>query len=83
MLQRFIFWLISLFVYGRKGINLLCFIVEQKHLERKLANGQGDLHCCSVATICDPMDCSMPRIPVYHHLPEFAQVHVHCISDAI
>ena len=30
------------------------------------------------------MDCStMPDFPVSHHLPEFAQVHVHCISDAI
>ena len=24
-----------------------------------------------------------PGYPVPHHLPEFAQVHVHCISDAI
>ena len=29
------------------------------------------------------MDCSMPGFPVPHHLPEFAQVHVHWISDAI
>ena len=32
-------------------------------------------------TLCDPMDCGMPGPP--HHLPEFSQVHVHCISDAI
>ena len=24
-----------------------------------------------------------PGLPVLHHLPKFAQVHVHCISDAI
>ena len=29
------------------------------------------------------MDCSMPGFPVLHCLPEFAQAHVHCISDAI
>ena len=29
------------------------------------------------------MDCSMPGVPVPHHLPEFAQVHVHWIGDAI
>ena len=29
------------------------------------------------------MDCSMPGLPVPHHLLEFAQVHIHCISDAI
>ena len=34
-------------------------------------------------TLWDPMDCSMPGLPVAHHVPEFAQVHVHCISDAI
>ena len=34
-------------------------------------------------TLCDPIDCSMPGLPVPHHLPEFAQVHVHCISDAV
>ena len=28
-------------------------------------------------------DCSTPGFPVLHHLPEFAQTHVHWISDAI
>ena len=37
----------------------------------------------SCPALCNPMDCSMPGLPVPHHLPEFAQVHVHCISDAI
>ena len=39
-------------------------------------------HCCcsatkSCSTLCDPMDCSMSGSPVLHHLPEFAQIHVH------
>ena len=46
-----------------------------------------DCCCCSVArscpTFCDPMDCSTPGLPVPHHLLKFAQVHVHCIGDAI
>ena len=33
--------------------------------------------------LCDPMDCSTPGLPVPHHLLKFAQVHVHCIGDAI
>ena len=33
--------------------------------------------------LCDPMDCSTPSLPVPHYLPEFAQVHVHWVSDAI
>ena len=45
------------------------------------------LCCCSVAescpTLCNHMDCSMPGLPVHHHLLEFAQIHVHWISDAI
>ena len=34
-------------------------------------------------TLCNPMDCSMPGVPVYHQLPEFTQTHVHRVSDAI
>ena len=37
----------------------------------------------SCPTHCDPMDCSTPGLSVLHHLPEFAQVHVHCINDAV
>ena len=33
--------------------------------------------------LCDPMDCSTPGFPVLLYLPEFAQTHVHWISDAI
>ena len=29
------------------------------------------------------MNCSMPGFPVLHHLPEFAQTHVHWVNDAI
>ena len=28
-------------------------------------------------TFCDPMNCSMPGLPVHHQLPEFTQTHVH------
>jgi len=42
---------------------------------------------CSVTrscpTLCDPMVCSMPGLPVLHRLPEFAQVHIPCIGGAI
>ena len=31
----------------------------------------------------DPMNCSMPGLPVYHQLSEFTQTHVHWVSDAI
>ena len=39
---------------------------------------------CSVAKSCltlgNPMDCSTPGFPVLHHLPEFAQTHVHWVK---
>ena len=34
-------------------------------------------------TLCDPMDCSTTGLLVHHQLPEFAQTHVHWVSDAI
>ena len=34
-------------------------------------------------TLCDPINCSTPGFPVLHYLPEFAQTHVHWVSDAI
>ena len=37
----------------------------------------------SCPTLCDPMNCSMPDLPVHHQLPEFTQTHVHRVGDAI
>ena len=37
----------------------------------------------SCPTLCDPMNRSMPGLPVHHQLPEFTQTHVHWVSDAI
>ena len=37
----------------------------------------------SCPTLCDPMNRSTPGLPVHHHLPEFSQIHVDRISDAV
>ena len=37
----------------------------------------------SCPTLCDPMNRSMPGLPVHHHLPEFTQIHIHQVGDAI
>ena len=37
----------------------------------------------SCPTLCNPMNCSMPGLPVHHQLPESRQTHVHWVSDAI
>ena len=33
--------------------------------------------------ICDPMDCSMPGLPVLHQLLEFTQTRFHWVGDAV
>ena len=48
-----------------------------------LASGSSSVQLSSVQfsvtqscpTLCDPMDCSMPGLPVYHQLPESTQTH--------
>ena len=37
----------------------------------------------SCPTLCNPMNCSTPGLPVHHQLPEFTQTHVHRVGDAI
>ena len=37
----------------------------------------------SCLILCNPMDCSMPGLPVHHQLPEFTHTQVHWVSDAI
>ena len=37
----------------------------------------------SCPTLCDPMNHSMPGLPVHHQLLEFTQTHVHRVGDAI
>ena len=34
-------------------------------------------------TLCNPLNCSTPGLPVHHQLPEFTQTHVHRVGDAI
>jgi len=34
-------------------------------------------------TLCNPMNCSTPGLPVHHQLLEFTQTHVHRVGDAI
>ena len=37
----------------------------------------------SCLILCDPMNCSLPGLPVHHQLPELTQTHVHLVCDAI
>ena len=37
----------------------------------------------SCPSLCNPMNCSTPGLPVHHQLPEFTQTHAHLVGDAI
>ena len=61
---------------------------NQRPVKRFLSYHRGQRLChCSVAklwlTLWDPMNCSTPGFLILHYLPEFAQTHVHWVSDAI
>jgi len=36
----------------------------------------------SCLTLCDPIECSTPGLPVHHQLLEFTHTHVHWVGDA-
>ena len=36
----------------------------------------------SCPTLCDPMDCSTPGLPIHHQIPEFTLTHIHSVGDA-
>ena len=79
-------------------IMLLSVYVFISFLESKLKEGCHNhfaLPWCSISsvqfssfaqscpTLCDPMNCSTPGLPVHHQLPEFTQTHIHQVGDAI
>ena len=37
----------------------------------------------SCPTLCNPMNCSTPGLPVHHQLLEFTETHAHRVGDAI
>ena len=60
--------------------------VESLVLATKLPNyfsSQFSSVAQSCPTLCDPMNCSTPGLPVHHQLPEFTQTHAHRVGDAI
>ena len=81
---------------GRRSSSLMCELYQWPHLGQpptwclldptaswKHRYNQLSSVAQSCPILCDPMDCSKPGLLIPHHLPKFAQVHVHCIGDAI
>ena len=61
------------------GIYILQALPIKVHAKSK--EGVSSVQSC--LTLCDPMNCSMLGLPVYHQLPEFTQTHVQWVGDAI
>ena len=74
------------FVYMVYHINWFAYIEEYWH-HCDISHLIMVCYCCSVAqlfpTLCNPLNYSTPGLNVPHQLSEFAQVHVHWISDVI
>ena len=71
----------------RKGKALT---VERKsknfqHLKNHLLSSSAQLSSVTqlCLTLCDPMNCSTPGLPVHNKFPEFTQTHAHQVGDAI
>ena len=49
---------------------------------QKIENNQSQFSSAaqSCPTLCNPMNCSMPGLPVCHQLPESIQTHVHWVN---
>ena len=57
-----------------------CFSVKGLH---KVLGIFSSVQSLSHVWLCDPMDCSVPGLPVHHQLQEYTQTHVHRVGDAI
>ena len=57
-----------------------CLLLGRKAIT-KLSSVQFISVAQSCPTLCNPMNCSMPGLPVHHQLPDFTQTHIHQVSD--
>ena len=55
-----------------------CLLLEEKLQQASVQFSSVTQSC---PTLCDPMNCSTPGLPVHHQLPEFTQTHVHWVGD--
>ena len=62
------------------GHRLLCSMKQSLYLQSIQFSS---IQSLNRVWLCDAMNASTPGLPVHHQLPEFAQTHVHRVSDAI
>ena len=54
---------------------------KKKHQESDSVQFSSVAQSC--LSLCDPMGCNMPGLPLHHKLTKFTQTHVHRVSDTI
>ena len=73
--------------FRRVALGIMRWVDSNEYNGEDEVGGENPVQFSSVAqscpTLCDPMNRSTPGLPVHHQLPEFTQIHVHRVSDAI
>ena len=70
----------NLMAESKEVKNLLMKVKEESE---KVGFSQFSTVTQSCPTLCDPMNRSMPGLPVHHQLLEFTQSHINRVSEAI
>ena len=61
----------------------ILYQLSNKGIPKNVLSVQFSSVAQSCLTLSNPMNRSMPGLPVHHQLPEFTQTHVHRVGDAI
>ena len=77
-------WLRSLDFYSQYCEKTLMYsCIKPTLIELLLMSVRFSSVAQSCPTLCDPMNCSTPGLPVHHKVPELTQTHIHRVGDAI
>ena len=61
----------------------ILYQLSNKGIPKNVLSVQFSSVAQSCLTLSNPMNRSMPGLPVHHQPPEFTQIHVHRVGDAI
>ena len=75
------YWRINTAIY--KIITEVLLDSTENYIHFPMTDTQFSSVTQSCLTLCNPMNCSTPGLPIHHHLPEFTQTHVHRVGDVI
>ena len=89
--KTYIIFLLSLYLCFMTSLGIICATWNGEiknnfktiHKRAYILEMRTVVHIQGCVQLCDPMDCSMPGLPVHHQLSKFIQTNVHWVSDAI